>query len=205
MNKTIDVSEYNGVINWKKVRKTGIDFAIIKITKKTNKPDSKFYTNVKGCNDADMTWDVYKYSYAKDEASSEAEAKAIVNILHETEGSVGVTVWWDMEDYTLRNLGKAKLTRNVKAAQRIVEAGGYTFGIYCNKDWYNNILDVKEFDCPFWIARYPYTNILPLNYTPNVKYKPATKYGQQLVAWQYTSKGRVDGVPGNVDISMLYV
>lgn len=204
MNKIIDVSEYQGNIDWKKVRATGMDFAILKITKKTNKPDGKFYANASGCDKEKIGWDVYKYSYAKDEASSEAEAKAIVNILRGMEAE-GTTVWWDMEDYTLRNLGKAKLTRNVKAAQRIVEAAGYTFGIYCNKDWYNNILDVKEFDCPFWIARYPYTNILPLNYTPNVKYKPVTKYGHKLVGWQYTSKGRVDGVAGNVDISMLYV
>lgn len=205
MEKIIDVSEYQGVIDWRKVRGAGITFAILKITKKSNNADSKFLANATGCNNNGMTWDVYKYTYAQDEKSAEKEARAVVDLLNRTEGSKGVTVWWDLEDYSLRNIGRSKLTRNTKAAQRVIESAGYTFGIYCNKDWYNNVLDVKEFDCPFWIARYPYTQTLGLEFTPSPKYVPQMKCGHQLVGWQYTSKGRVPGIVGNCDVSLLYV
>ena len=97
-----------------------------------------------------------------------------------------------MEDKTLRQLGKEKLTALIKVAKVIIEAAGYEFGIYCNVDWYKNVLDPTAFSCRFWVARYPSKKEMQLEVTPNDKYKP--QITQELFGWQYSSTGRVDGI-----------
>ena len=79
--------------------------------------------------------------------------------------------------------------------RRIVVDAGYRFGIYCNLDWYNNVIseELKKYD--FWIARYPSDD----NGTLMERYRPDAGIG-----WQYTSKGRVPGITVNVDRDVFY-
>ena len=129
------------------------------------------------------------------------EAQQVVDLLKSC-GVEDCTVWWDMEDKTLRPLGKEKLTALIKVAKVIIEAAGYEFGIYCNADWYKNVLDQTAFSCRFWVARYPSKKEMQLEDTPNDKYKP--QITQELFGWQYSSTGRVDGISTSVDLDLIY-
>lgn len=202
MEKIIDVSDNQGVIDWQQVSKH-IGFAILRSVRGSGKLDYRFKDNVAGCREHDIGFDVYKYSYGKTEAASIMEAQQVVNALRGVAAGPEVTVWWDMEDKSLRKLGKEQLTKNIIAAKKLIEASGYTFGIYCNVDWYKNVLAPDRFeDCRFWIARYPYARIMGLKRDPEERYAPT--YVRNLMGWQYTNKGRVPGIVGNVDLSVLY-
>lgn len=195
MEKIIDVSDNQGVINWIKAR-ADVAFAILRSVRGSGKADYQFSNNVAGCRAAGIGFDVYKYSYGKTEAASITEAQQVVSLL-QTHGCGGeVTVWWDMEDKSLRSIGKAQLSKNITAARRVIEAAGYTFGIYCNQDWYSNALDVEAFmDLPWWVARYGINDGEP-HTAPDV--------WTDLWGWQYTSRGKVSGISGYVDMSILY-
>ena len=203
MEKFIDVSSYQGKIDWEKVKGAGIDFAILRATVKSGSADTRFVENVQGCREAGVGFDVYKYSYALTPETSRQEAQKVTELLRNNTCGAATTVWWDMEDNSQRKLKKSLLTAIIKAAQTEILDAGYTFGIYCNKDWYQNVLDTEAFDCPFWVARYPSTKEMPLAIDPDEKYKPdfVTQY---LMGWQYTSKGRVPGISGNVDVNIYY-
>lgn len=189
----IDVSRWQGAINWAKVAPTK-DFAIIRCTSgKSNALDSKFQANLQGCEAQGIPVGVYRYGYALTAAEGKAEAEAVVDAIRGHK--MPCRVWYDAEDKTQRVLGKAKLTAIIRAFQTVVEAAGYSFGIYCNQDWYDNVLDVSAFDCPFWVARYG-TNDGQMHTKPSVKHT--------LWGWQYTSVGKVSGITGNVDLDVMY-
>ena len=202
MEKIIDVSDNQGVIDWQQVSKH-IGFAILRSVRGSGKLDYQFKANVEGCRKYGIGFDVYKYSYALTEAASIKEAQQVVAALQSVGCGPEVTVWWDMEDKSLRKLGKRQLTRNILAARKVIEAAGYTFDLYCNRDWYLNVLDVSRLDCRFWIARYPYNKVMQLNQDPEKRYVPT--FVKNLMGWQYTSQGRVPGIKGNVDLSVLYM
>lgn len=201
--KGIDVSDCQGSINWARVKEDGVEFVVIRSVRGSGKTDNQFYANVSGCILNKIEFDVYKYSYATTVEKAINEANAVVKLMNEI-GFVG-TVWWDMEDKSLRGLGKNKLTELIKTAAIIIENAGYRFGIYCNVDWYKNVLDVSALDYPFWVARYPSSNPVSIHEMPNNKYKPVLKDKHELFGWQYSSKGRVSGINGNVDLNIIYL
>ena len=114
-------------------------------------------------------------------------------------------IWWDVEDPSLRTLSRGVLTGLIQSAADIIISAGYDFGIYTGKSFYEeSVFDTDAFSCPFWIARYPSSGYYALaDNLPADKYKPAPS--QPLVAWQYTSNGRVDGITGPVDLNVCYI
>ena len=102
-----------------------------------------------------------------------------------------------MEDASLRKLGKSALTAVIAAERKVLEAAGYQVGVYCNQDWYSNVLDVDKLDLPFWIARYGSNN-------GKQQTKPSVKSRHTLWGWQYSSVGRVSGISGSVDVNVAY-
>lgn len=196
MEKVIDVSDNQGIINWAKAKADNVVFAILRTVRGSGKADYQFANNVAGCRANGIGFDGYKYSYAKNEAASIKEAQQVVELLQQYGCGSEVTVWWDMEDASLRGLGKAQLTKNIRAAEQVIRSAGYTFGIYCNQDWYDHVLDtVALSDCIWWIAKYG-RNDGTLNASPVGV--------DNLWGHQYTSRGRVDGINGNVDMNVLY-
>ena len=106
-------------------------------------------------------------------------------------------IWLDLEADVLRSKGKAYIGGLVKIYMSIFRNAGYYVGIYCNRDWYLNcISDNLKANYDFWIARYPYND--KGIYNPNSSLKPS-KMG---VAWQYSSKGTVNGISGHVDLDV---
>lgn len=192
----IDVAKWQGVINWEQVSKTKKEFAIIKITNKTNGKDSQFENNLAGATKYGLMTGVYRYVYAQNTAMAQEEANAIVKALNGRKLKLGV--WLDLEDISIKNIGKVRLSDIIHTEARILQKAGYDVGIYCNKDWYYNVLDHEELKriYPFWIARYSKYDIgiEPISLCPSA-------YGQ---GWQYSSKGKVAGINGNVDLDVFF-
>lgn len=190
----IDVSKWNGTINWDKVN---TDFVICKITQKNNSVEPSFEKNYAGATAKGLPVGAYRYVYAQTIAEAKAEANAVVKILNGRK--LAGWFWIDMEDSSIKRLGKQKLTAIIDAEAEILEAAGYKVGIYCNREWYNKVLDSAELKNRylFWIARYPLYD--------NGKLKESLSPKSYAAIWQYSSKGKVDGISGNVDMNIAYV
>lgn len=190
----VDVSSYNGIIDWRSVKKAGYDFAILKIIRKDGNPDKGFERNWVGCEGAKIeVKGVYNYSYATNVEKAVKDAQAVVKILNGRE----VMVWLDIEDKCQTNLGYG-LVSIINAYQNTIEKAGLKFGVYTGLSFYNSYLKKFEgrFKCPLWIARYGRNNGLKDN-----KYQPQI---DNLMGWQYTSNGKVNGINGKVDLNVFY-
>lgn len=189
--KVIDVSSYQGVINWEKVKASGVQGAILKVIRKDLNPDKQFENNWKGCEKAGVPIvGVYNYSYATTLDKARADAKKVLSIL----AGRKVKVWLDVEDTCQKGLGM-KLIRIIRAYQEVIEAAGLEFGVYTGLSFYNSY--IKPWSgyliCRFWIARYR---------NPVVANQPIIKH--TLEGWQFSSKERVTGISGNVDMNLWY-
>ncbi|MBP3487301.1 MAG: peptidoglycan-binding protein [Roseburia sp.] len=201
MKRGIDVSDNQGVINWSEVKAAGVEFAILRSTRGSGKMDYQFSSNVKGCRENEIPFDVYKYVYALTPEAAATEIETVCRLLQEN--NIHCTIWYDIEDKTLRALGSETITRIVRAAETKVKQYGFPFGIYCNQDWYHNVIDSDDFyDCTFWIARYPYAGERTANDVPDESYKPDIK--QELFGWQWNSRGKVQGISTHVDLNLIY-
>ena len=191
--KGIDVSAHQGKINWDKVAAYGMDFVMIRITEMGNVVDSYFETNYAACNKYNIPVGVYKYSYAMTIAEIQSEARKVISTLNGRK--IQYPVWLDLEYHNQRTLGAESIHKMADAFREIVEAAGYKFGIYCNLDWYTNMIcsHLKKYD--FWIARYPTND----NGTLQERLRP--DFG---VGWQYSSKAKIPGISGNVDRDVFY-
>ena len=191
--KGIDVSAWQGKIDWKTVADYGMDFVIIRITEAGNVVDSQFENNLTGCNKYNIPVGVYKYSYAMTIAEIQREARKVVSTLNGRR--IQFPVFLDLEYNNQRSIGAESLHKMADAFREIVEVAGYKFGIYCNVDWYTNVIcsHLRKYD--FWIARYPAND----NGTVVERLRP--DWG---VGWQYSSKAVIPGISGKVDRNIFY-
>lgn len=189
----IDVSSYQGTINWWAVKQSGIDFAILKVIRKDLNQDKKFEENWKNCEAYGMkVQGVYNYSYATTVTKARSDAKRVLIIL----GNRKPMVWMDVEDAVMKNLGK-NLILIINAYGKVITDAGLPFGVYTGESFYKTyIKPYGGVNYPMWIARYGKNNG-----KCDVKYQPQVP---NMVGWQYTSKGRVGGIAGNVDMNVWY-
>lgn len=187
----VDVSSNQGMIDFEKVKASGIEFVILRSTLKTGNPDPMFERYYQQAEEVGLPISVYKYSYAQTPAQSFNEAVSVVKLLN---GRL-CTIWLDVENSEqIKIVGKAGLTAIINAFMDYCVASGYDVGIYCNLSWYKNYIsaDLKK-KYKFWIARYGKNNgKIDEQYMPNV--------GEAI--WQYTSKGTVNGINGFVDMDI---
>ncbi len=201
----IDVSSYNGKIDWKRVHEAGCGYAVIKITRRDNTPDARFSDNRRGCTEAGILWGVYRYAYEATRQQAERAAKAVIRLLDGAKAPKGTFVWWDMEDESIEphlQQEREHLRESVLAAQRLVQAAGYRFGIYTGLWWYQSIIRPMEIDCPYWIARYPSRRAIPFGTPPEERYRPQVR--GTLWGWQYSSAGQVPGISHSTDLDVIY-
>lgn len=189
----IDVSAWQGAIDWDTVANYGMDFAILRITEAGNVIDSCFEKNYSGCQKHNIPTGAYKYSYAMTVAEIQNEARKVVEVLNGRK--LQYPVWLDLEWNNQRSLGAEQIHKLAEAFEKIITAAGYKFGIYCNVDWYLNVIcsHLKKYD--FWIARYPASD----NGTLQERLRP--DFG---VGWQYSSKAKIPGISGTVDRNIFY-
>lgn len=208
MRKLIDVSSYNGTVNWEKAQKYGCEGAILKIIRKDLKIDNGFNRNYQACNENELAWGVYNYSYATTVTKAKSDMELVCDILDKIDkSSFKYGVWFDIEDKVQASLSKAKIAEIINAAQQVVEERGYLFGVYTGMSYYNEHIDRKLVKCNnWWIARYYRGDArMQIATNPDEEKKPAAAN----IAWQYTSKGRFpkiisSGNSGNFDLNVLY-
>lgn len=191
--KGIDVSAWQGQIDWKTVAAYGMDFAILRITDSGNVTDKYFERNYTECQKYNIPTGVYKYSYAMTIAEIQSEARKVVSVL--SGRKLQYPVWLDLEYNSQRSLGAENIHKMAEAFEKIITAAGYKFGIYCNVDWYMNVIcsHLKKYD--FWIARYP------ANDDGWLQERLRPDFG---VGWQYSSKAKIPGISGTVDRNVFY-
>ena len=207
MKKLIDVSSYNGTVNWEKAKAYGCQGAILKIVRKDLARDKQFNANYEACNENEVDWGVYNYSYATTAKKAKSDMEIVCDILDKIDKEYFTYgVWFDLEDKAQASLSKTKIAEIINAAQQVVESRGYTFGVYTGKSYYEEHIDRKQVKCQnWWIARYYRGDArMQIATNPDEEKKPAVAN----VAWQYTSSGRFPrvistGNSGNFDLNVL--
>lgn len=192
----IDVSKWNKEIDWDKVKNAGIEFAIVRAGYRGSVtgsivPDPYFEANMKGAATAGIPTGVYFFTQATNEVEAIEEASAMVNWIKEYKIEFPVFIDTEGAGGNGRADGLDLETRTLvcEAFCRTIENAGYEAGIYASRNWYNNNLDVERLDDYFiWLA----------------EYRRAPLYQGYYHMWQYTSKGKIDGIEGNVDLNIAY-
>ena len=196
----LDVSHYQRDIDWKKVADSDKKFAILKCQyeAQSHRKDEYFEQNYEGCISNNIACGVYIYIARMSMLDPEGDARALLKHLDGRKLDYGI--WLDLEDASVAVKGKAYIRDLVYQYVDIFREAGYYIGIYCNWDWYQRLIhdDLKR-DFDFWIARYPKNDIGAYNSKSSLK--PSAK---QVVCWQYSSKGKVNGIKGNVDLDVDY-
>ena len=208
----IDVSEHNGTINWQSVKDAGIDFAILRVgfagDTSGGRLDNYFKRNVSECERLGIPYGVYLYSYARNEDEAQAEARLMLSALKGH--SPALPVYYDLEERKTNADGSpmwtpfndpSKLASIAKTFCGQIAAAGYKPGIYANVNWFKNYLTDPCFlssGWSIWTAQYWYGGRYDecLGLTPDA---PA-KYD----CWQYSARGSVPGVSGDVDVNYWF-
>lgn len=189
----MDVSSYQGTIDFAKVKNEGIQFAILRATVKDQSPDQYFERNLSECIKYKIPASVYKYSRALTIDQARAEAQGVIKALKGRK----LLVWYDLEDNTQTPLGKTGIQIIANTFMTELFNAGIACGIYCNMTWYNNLMsDYLKNNVAFWIARYKKDDIGAFDES----HKPTGI--KNLYGWQYTSKGSLSGITGNVDLDI---
>lgn len=188
--KGIDVSKWQGDIDWQKVRQVGIQHAMIRAGygSNANQIDPKLQANVDGCEANGVHYGFYWYSYATNAAEARAEAKLMLSTIKNYKPDMPIA--YDIEyEPSILALDNATRTAMVKAFLSEVEAAGYYGILYASTNFISTYLNYNQLTAyDVWAAQYgsQCTCTMP--------------YGM----WQYTSSGKVNGISGNVDMDMIY-
>lgn len=200
--KFIDISTYQKNVDYQKVKDDGVQGVILRCgytgygTAKSKQKDAQFENHYKGFSKVGLPIGVYWYSCAVTEEEAIVEANKVLEYIKGKK--IELPIYFDTEDNhdtkkysptSQRTIGRAKLTKVAKAFCETIENAGYYVGIYASTSWLNNQLnmnDLKAYDV--WVAQY----------SSKCQYKG--NYGM----WQYSSKGKVKGISGNVDMNKCY-
>lgn len=189
----IDVSKWQGDIDWKAVKDDGIEFAMIRLGLGSKngsgfRLDPYFEKNVGGALDAGIDIGCYFYSYALTIDEAREEAQYVVDVLSSYNGFTYPIVL-DMESAQQQELGKDLLTQIVIEFGKVIRGAGYYFMLYSNPSWLKYQLhDEMLGDIDHWLAQW----------------RDEPTYEGEYGMWQYSSKGRVKGVAGDVDMNVAY-
>lgn len=193
--KGVDVSKYQGNINWNQVKASGVEFAIIRVGYRgygsgALVEDPTFRQNIRGATAAGLKVGLYFYSQAVNEAEAVEEASMV---LHLCSGyNISYPIYFDTEkvagdtgraDY----IGRSQRTANAVAFCETIRNAGYRAGVYSYASWFYNELNIANISqYSIWIAQY--RDNLTFNYNYDI--------------WQYTSSGQVPGIPNRVDMNV---
>ena len=200
----IDVSKWQGTVDWESVKKAGIEFAILRIGYRASATgklcvDQYFDANMKGAKEAGIHLGVYFYTQAISNAEAKEEAQFVLNQLKSYPGYLSYPVFFDIENTATDRMGKAKVTTTLRTSMTkefcdTVKSAGYVPGVYASFNYFLNCLNVSELEqYELWLARYSNTPSYQGKLFPN-----------DYSMWQYSSTGRVDGIAGNVDMNVYY-
>lgn len=194
-NRGIDVSKYQGNIDWGAVAASGINFAIIRVGYRGSSSgalvqDPYFKKNISGATKAGIKVGLYFFTQAVNEAEAVEEASMAMSLA--SGYKVTYPIFIDTESASggrANGLSKSARTAVVKAFCQTVRNGGYKAGVYASKSWYANHLNASALNgyC-IWVAQY----------------NSSCTYSGKYDMWQYSSKGSISGIKGNVDMNISY-
>ena len=195
----VDISRHQGDVDWSKVAGSGIRFAIIRLGGRLADSgeiydDVKFEENLTGAQAAGLKTGVYFYSQAISVAEAEEEARYILEKLGGRELEYPIVFDWEIYSNTARSYGVSRetLTECAIAFCDLVEAAGYRSMIYMGLEVGYERLDLSRLtDYDFWFAQY------------TSKGRPDMYYDFRI--WQYSDKGKVPGIEGNVDMDLALI
>lgn len=199
----IDVSIFQGTIDWNSVAKSNVDFAIIRcattnISDSTYMADKNFSKNYSGAVSAGINVGSYMYT----SAASKSEMKSNIDSMLKTLGNrkFDLPIFLDVEQASRQTaLGKSKLTDILLYGCSLIEDAGFKAGVYANYNWLTNYVDpnkIRSAGYEIWMARYPSGSyaVDPSGYD----------YSNMCLTWQYSSRGKISGISGNVDVDVRY-
>lgn len=175
--KGVDISEWNGDVNFNDLKAEGVEFVIIRCgfgTDTTTQDDEMFHRNVQKCKEHNMPYGVYLYSYADTLEKAKSEAEHTLRLIKGTTPLYGV--WYDMEDAKLPK-DKKFLTDICVTYLEMIEDAGYYAGIYASLSWFNTRFDERIEAYDKWVAQWNNT----------FQYKGACGM------WQFTDKYKIGG------------
>ena len=192
----IDVSKWNGSIDWNAVKNSGVSYVIIRCGYRGSSTgalieDPKFVSNIKGAKAAGLKVGVYFFSQAVNEAEAVEEASMALNLV--SGYGLEYPIFLDVEASGGRGDAVDTATRTAvcRAFCATIQNSGYKAGIYANKTWLTTKMNAGSLaDYKIWLAQYASAP----SYT-------TTKYD----IWQYTSKGSISGISGGVDMNISYL
>lgn len=192
--KIIDVSHHQGNVDWKRVREAGINGVVIRAGYGKGNVDRNWYQNIKGVIDNGFPYvGIYWFSYAYTVDMAINEALECLELIQEYKDKINLGVYFDWEYDSARVAKKyIKVTKDIVTNMNLVFCNtiackGFTAGYYLNEDYKKNLIDVSRLSkYRQWYARY------------SSKAVPTGAY-----LFQYTNKGKIFGINGDVDISHL--
>ena len=191
----IDVSTWNGNINWNQVKNSGVSYVIIRTgfrgsTQGALVEDNKFRQNIQGAINAGLKVGVYFFTQAVNEVEAVEEASMV---LSQIKGyKITYPVFIDVEGSGGRadGLDAGTRTRIINAFCQTIQNGGYRAGIYANKTWLAQKMNVSALSgYKIWLAQY----------------NTQVTYGGRYDMWQYSDKGKISGISGNVDMNLSFM
>lgn len=193
----VDVSVYQGEIDWQAVADSGIDFAMIRVgyrgySQGTLQMDERFQTNIEGALDAGLDVGVYFFSQATTVAEAEEEADFVLEAIRNYPIQYPVVFDWEYissQEARTEGMDGQGITQCASAFCELVSVAGYTPMVYFNQDMGYLVYQLDQLDSSlFWLAEYDS--------------KPDFYYDFDM--WQYTHTGTVPGIQGNVDLNLAF-
>jgi GH25 family lysozyme M1 (1,4-beta-N-acetylmuramidase) len=187
--KGIDVSVHNDSIDWQKVKNAGIQFAILRAGygREMSQKDARFEENYRNAKAAGIPVGAYWYSYAMSEDEARLEADVFLSVIKGKQFEM--PVYFDLEEKKQFDLGKEKVSAIMRAFLERVESAGYFVGLYGSASSLttHTAYDIKS-RYTIWLAHWA----------------EQTNYSGAYGIWQYSDKGKVNGISGNVDLDTCY-
>ena len=193
----IDVSKWNGDIDWDVVKAEGVDFAIIRCGYRGSSSgclveDPYFKQNIAGAKKAGINVGIYFFTQATNMVEAVEEASMVITLLGDN--AIDYPVFIDTEgaggNGRADGLDADTRTTVCQSFCKTIENAGYQAGIYASRNWFKNNLHTEQLnDYKVWLAEYRQT---PL-------------YDERYDMWQYTSSGSVAGINGCVDLNVSYI
>lgn len=190
----IDVSSWNGEIDWEEVRASGIEFAIIRCgyrgyTTGALVEDKYFWRNITAANAAGVKVGLYFFTQALNEVEAVEEASMVITLCRDYQ--VDLPIFIDTESTggngRADGLDKEMRTTVCRAFCETIESAGYHAGVYASKNWFNQMLQAGQLTkYVTWLA----------------EYKESPTYEGDYQFWQYTSNGWINGITGRVDLNI---
>ena len=190
----IDISKHNGTVDWNAVKNAGVEFVILRCGYRGSASgvlveDEKFRTNIKGATAAGLKVGIYFFSQAVNEMEAVEEASLTLSLIKGHKISYPVYIDVEAANGRADGLSAAERTKVVRAFCETVRDSGYTAGVYSNKNWFAEKMDTGAFgNYRIWLAQYT----------------ESPTYTGRYEMWQYSSRGTIPGIKGDVDLNICY-